>query len=227
MRKTVKESTGRERLRKCCMSDRRNIYSMGGITPPERGKIMGRKNSDTAQAVQKNTMDEKRLEKLLAMPDRDFNADYRACCPPVVETTDAVPGTEEWADVICQAYAETVSRYERNKSNIPVYQDRIAHARAKCEHDINEDRLRLAKEQMAVDIEYISLFEQAVLQLDESERYVILGRYRDKIKCEDFVSPDTGRKLSTGAFYNLLHSGLQKMADEMLDYFSWLYAACG
>jgi len=172
-------------------------------------------------------MDKKRLEKLLASPEHDFTSICGTYHPSLIERNDATPGTEEWAEIICREYGAARDRFEKNQSDVSRYKQILAHPRGKSEEAICRGCLEAAKRQMDADFVSITLFEQGIRQLDDLERYVVVGRCAKKLKWEAFTYPDSGKKMSSNKVSSLLHSGLQNLADVMLDMFSYALEPCG
>lgn len=77
---------------------------------------------------------------------------------------------------------------------------------------------------MKVDFDYILLFEEGELELDDMERFLVGGIYKDHKTWAELFHPDTGKKMSNNAISKLKESALNKLSDAMVDYYLWLLA---
>lgn len=167
-------------------------------------------------------MTKNRLEDLLARPDKDFNAQYTGHCADIISHIHAQPGSPEWADAVCQEYGAANDRYKKNQALVAVCEERIKHAREDCEAELYRYRMQQLRDQMKVDIDYVMLFEAGEMELDDMEKYVIAGFYKEHKTRAEFFHPVTGKKMSNKAISELKKSALDKLSDAMVDYYKWL-----
>lgn len=169
-------------------------------------------------------MTRNRLEDLLARPYKDFNEQYTGHCADIISHIHAQPGSPEWADAVCQEYGAANERYKKNQALVAVCEERIKHSREDCEAELYRDRIQRLRAQMKVDFDYILLFEEGELELDDMERFLVGGIYKDHKTWTELFHPNTGKKMSNNAISKLKESALDKLSDAMVDYYLWLLA---